>query len=331
CPAPMTRVSLAEYYRHWSPRMTLCGGIPSTILLPETSDAEFESYMDELFRAVAPGTRIVVGIADNVPPDAIFSRLQRIGERVAREGALPLKTGASSPAGVSPAKSRPHDQTGAALPDDIFTEVRNDVLKGRHVVIKNHVTALLDRGVRATDILDNGLIEAMTVIGRRMATGEAFIPEVLLAARAMTAAVSVLEVALAASGHKQDGRVVIGTVSGDFHDIGKNLVSTILKGVGFEVIDLGVNVQREKFCDAVTEHQPNVLCLSALLTTTMMEMPEVLKMLEGQGLRSRCKVMVGGAPVSEHFAQQIGADAYAPNAIEAVNAIRRLIAVPSVA
>src|SRR5208282_4185152 len=109
------------------------------------------------------------------------------------------------------------------------------------------------------------------------------------------------------------------------------LVTTILKGVGFEVIDLGVNVQRERFCEAVTEYQPNVLCLSALLTTTMMEMPEVIKMLNAQGLRSRCKVMVGGAPVSEHFAQQIGADAYAPNAIEAVNAIRRLIAVPSVA
>jgi len=216
------------------------------------------------------------------------------------------------------------------LPDDIFTDVRNDVLKGKHIVIKDHVTALLDRGVPATDILDNGLIEAMTVIGRRMATGDAFIPEVLLAARAMTAAVSVLERALAASGHKQDGRIVIGTVSGDFHDIGKNLVTTILKGVGFEVIDLGVNVQRERFCEAVTEYQPNVLCLSALLTTTMMEMPQVLQMLDKQGLRSRCKVMVGGAPVSQHFADQIGADAYAPNAVEAVNTIRQLMAAPSV-
>jgi methylmalonyl-CoA mutase cobalamin-binding domain/chain len=330
CPAPMTRVPLAEYYRRWSPRLTLFGGIPSTIVLPETSDAEFESYMDELFRTVAPGTRMLVGIADNVPPDAIFSRVQRIGERVAREGALPLKARAFSPAAASPAKSQPDDQAGAALPDDIFTEVRNDVLKGKHLVIKDHITALLDRGVPANEILDNGLIAAMTVVGSRMATGEAFIPEVLLAARAMTAAVAVLEVRLAASGHKQDGKIVIGTVSGDFHDIGKNLVTTILKGVGFEVIDLGVNVKRERFCEAVSEYRPDVLGLSALLTTTMMEMPAVLKMLDEQGLRSRCKVMVGGAPVSQHFAEQIGADAYAPNAVAAVNAIGRLMAAPSV-
>ncbi len=208
----------------------------------------------------------------------------------------------------------------------MFTAVRDDVLKGRHLAIKEHVTALLDRGVPANDILDHGLIEAMTLVGSRMATGEAFIPEVLLAARAMTAAVAVLETRLAASGHKQDGKIVIGTVSGDFHDIGKNLVTTILKGVGFEVIDLGVNVKREKFCEAVSEHRPDVLGLSALLTTTMMEMPAVLKMLDEQGLRSACKVMVGGAPVNQHFAEQIGADAYAPNAVAAVNAIRRLIA-----
>jgi methylmalonyl-CoA mutase cobalamin-binding domain/chain len=329
CPAPMTRVPLAEYYRRWSPHLTLFGGIPSTIVLPETSDAEFESYMDELFRAVAPGKRMLVGIADMVPPDAIFSRLQRIHERIEREGALPLKVFAAGAAGASPAKPRADDQAAAALPDDIFTELCEDVLKGRHLVIKDHVNALLERGVPADEILDNGLIAAMAIIGRRMATGEAFIPEVLLAARAMTAAVSVLEARLAASGHKQRGKVVIGTVSGDFHDIGKNLVTMVLKGVGFEVIDLGVNVSHEKFCEAVVEHKPNVLCLSALLTTTMMEMPRVLKMLEDQGLRSRCKVVVGGAPVTEHFAKQIGADAYAPNAVDAVNTIRRFPTAPA--
>jgi corrinoid protein of di/trimethylamine methyltransferase len=326
CPAPMTKLSLAEYYRRWSPRLTLWGGIPSTIVLPETSDADFESYMDELFRAVSPGTRMLVGIADMVPRDAIFSRLQRIGERVAREGALPLKAGSFNPVSVAAAASQAQERAGAALPEDIFTEVREDVMKGRHVAIKEHVSALLERGVSAPEILDKGLIAAMAVVGQRMATGEAFIPLVLLAARAMTAAVSVLERQLAATGHKQDGRIVIGTVQGDVHDIGKNLVTTMLKGVGFEVVDLGVNVPREKFCEAVTEHQPNVLCLSALLTTTMMEMPEVLKALDDKGLRSRCKVIVGGAPVSEHFAKQIGADAYAPNAVEAVNTIRHLMA-----
>lgn len=331
CPAPMTRVPLAEYYRRWSPHLTLFGGIPSTIVLPETSDAEFESYMDELFRAVAPGKRMLVGIADMVPPDAIFSRLQRIHERIEREGALPLKVFAVRAAAAPPAKPRADDGARGALPDDIFTGLREDVLKGRHLVIKDHVTAMLERGVSADDILDNGLIAAMAVIGQRMATGEAFIPEVLLAARAMTAAVSVLEARLAASGHKQSGKIVIGTVNGDFHDIGKNLVTMVLKGVGFEVIDLGVNVSHEKFCAAVMEHEPNVLCLSALLTTTMMEMPRVLKMLEDKGLRPRCKVVVGGAPVTEPFARQIGADAYAPNAVDAVNTIRRFVVAPAAA
>jgi methylmalonyl-CoA mutase cobalamin-binding domain/chain len=326
CPAPMTRVSLAEYYRRWSGHLTLCGGIPSTIALPETSDSEFEAYMDELFRVVAPGKRIVLGMSDNVPPDAIFSRLQRLHDRVQREGALPLKVYDLGPAAVTPAKPQQDKPVAAALPDDIYTELRNDVLEGRQNVIKDHVTALLERGLSATEILDSGLIAAMSDIGRRMTTGDAFIPEVLLAARAMTAAVSVLEAQLAATGHKQDGKIVIGTVNGDFHDIGKNLVATILKGVGFEVIDLGVNVSQAKFCDAVIEHKPNVLCLSALLTTTMMEMPQVLKALEERQIRRTCRVMVGGAPVTGSFAEQIGADAYAPNAVEAANTIRKFMA-----
>jgi 5-methyltetrahydrofolate--homocysteine methyltransferase len=269
---------------------------------------------------------MVVGIADMVPRDAIFSRVQRIGERIAREGKLPLKAGSFNPVDVAPAKAPPEAQAEAELPDDMFAELRDDLMKGRHVVIKDRVTALLERGVPAGDILDNGLIAAMTVVGNRMATGEVFIPQVLLAARAMTAAVAVLERKLAESGHNQDGKVVIGTVNGDVHDIGKNLVTTLLKGVGFDVIDLVVNVSGEKFCEAVTEHRPYVLCLSALLTTTMMEMPQVIKMLDERGLRSRCKVMVGGAPVSEHFAERIGADAYAANAVEAVKTARRLVA-----
>ena len=326
CPAPMTRVSLAEYYQHWSPKLTLFGGIPSIIALPETSDSEFEAYMDELFRAVAPGKRIVLGMADNVPPDAIFSRLQRLHDRVQNEGKLPLKVFDTAPAGASHAKPQPAEQAPAELANDVYSELREDVFKGRHLVIKDHVNALLERGLSPPDILDNGLIAAMGVVGRRMASGEAFIPEVLLAARAMTAAVTVLEARLAATGHKQNGKIVIGTVNGDFHDIGKNLVTTILKGVGFEVIDLGVNVSGEKCCEAVIEHKPDILCLSALLTTTMMEMPRILTALEERQIRRQCKVLVGGAPVTEPFAKQIGADGYAANAVEAVNTVRRFMA-----
>jgi methylmalonyl-CoA mutase cobalamin-binding domain/chain len=325
CPAPMTRVTFAEYYRRWSPRLTLYGGIPSTVVLPETSEADFEAYLDGFFRAVAPGNRLVVGVADEVPPKAIFARLQRIGERIAREGALPLKAGAARTLEAAPATraaAAPADREA----DDAYAQVRQDVFKGRHVDIKAHVQGLLDGGVRAADILEHGLIAAISVVGNRMASGDAFIPEVLLAARAMTAAVKLLEPHLAASGEQQRGRVLVGTVHGDMHDIGKNLVVTMLRGVGFEVRDLGVSVSRDRFCEEVAAFAPDVLGLSALLTTTMVEMGEIIKALDAKGLRSRCRVIVGGAPVSEQFAAKIGADGYGANAVEAVRLAKQLVA-----
>jgi len=330
CPAPMTRITLAEYYRRWSGHLTLCGGIPSTIVLPETSEADFEAYLDELFKAVAPGQRMVVGIADQVPPNAVFSRLQRIGERIEREGRLPLAARVSRPV-AAPAASAPVGpaaSTTATVPegDDVLAQVRLDVTKGKHLDIRAHVQAVLDRGVKAEVILGQGLIAAISAVGKRMASGEAFIPEVLLAARAMTAAVAVLEPHLAAGGEANRGRVLIGTVKGDMHDIGKNLVVTMLRGVGFEVRDLGVDVSREKFCQAVAEFNPDVLGLSALLTTTMMEMGEVIRCLDERKLRGHCKVMVGGAPLSADFARKIGADGFAPDAAESVAVVKGLVA-----
>jgi methanogenic corrinoid protein MtbC1 len=327
-PAPMTRVTIGEYYRRWSPHLTLFGGIPSTILLPGTPEADFEAYVDTFFGEVAPGTRLVVGIADEVPPEAVFSRLQRLGERIEREGRLPLAAGAARPVSATPAAAtRPAPRpAGAGHDDATFALVRQDVFGGKHVAIKAHVQALLDGGVPAAAILEHGLIAAITVVGERMARGEAFIPEVLLAARAMTVAMGMLEPHLAAGGERLRGRVLIGTVAGDMHDIGKNLVATMLKGVGFEIRDLGVNVPRERFCDEVAAYRPDLLALSALLTTTMMEMKGVIGALEARALRGRCKVVVGGAPVSAQFAAQIGADGYAPNAVEAVHLAKRLLA-----
>jgi 5-methyltetrahydrofolate--homocysteine methyltransferase len=142
----------------------------------------------------------------------------------------------------------------------------------------------------------------------------------------MSAAIGVLEPHLAAGGEQRRGRIVIGTVTGDLHDIGKNLVVTMMRGVGFEVFDLGVNVPREAFCDAVAERRPDFLGLSALLTTTMMEMREVIRALDARGLRASCKVIVGGAPVSEAFARQIGADGFAPDAVAAVALANRFMA-----
>jgi 5-methyltetrahydrofolate--homocysteine methyltransferase len=293
--------------------------------MPGTSDADFEAYLDELFRAVAPGDRIVIGVADEVPPSAVFSRLQRIGERIEKEGRLPLQAGAFRPAPVAAAPAAvAAGAASTAASGDEYDLVRQDVFKGKHRDIVKHVQELLERGVAPGDILERGLISAISVVGERMASGAAFIPEVLLAARAMAAAVDVLAPRLAQTGEQQRGRVLIGTVSGDMHDVGKNLVVTMLRGVGFEVRDLGINVPREKFFAEIAEFQPDVLGLSSLLTTTMSEMRAIVAGVKERGLGAQCKVIVGGAPVSAQFAAQIGADGYAPNSVEAVRLVKRL-------
>jgi 5-methyltetrahydrofolate--homocysteine methyltransferase len=165
----------------------------------------------------------------------------------------------------------------------------------------------------------------MEQIGERFKTGEVFIPEVLLAGRAMNEALAVLEPHLAAGGKGKKGKVLIGTVLGDLHDIGKNMVTIMLRGVGFEIRDLGVNVTPQEFVRQVEAYQPQILALSALLTTTMPEMKKVIEALKEKGLREKIKVIVGGAPVNQKFAQDIGADGYGRDAGEAVALARRLL------
>ena len=192
CPAPMTKVTLAEYYRHWRGHLTLFGGIPSTVVMPGTSEADFEAYMDELFRAVAPGQRIVIGVADEVPPSAVFSRLQRIGERIEKEGRLPLQAGAfrPAPAAAAPAPPGPPPRPQRRPPATRTsrsgrTSSRASISTSRRTSRRCSIAAC-----RPADILEHGLIAAITVVGDRMAAGDAFIPEVLLAARAMAASPS---------------------------------------------------------------------------------------------------------------------------------------------
>ena len=188
------------------------------------------------------------------------------------------------------------------------------------------LSELLERGVPASDILEHGLIAAITVVGDRMAAGDAFIPEVLLAARAMTVAVGVLGPHLAASGEAQRGKVLIGTVTGDMHDIGKNLVAVMLEGGGFEVTDLGVDVPPDRFVAAVERTGARIVGLSALLTTTLPAMKETLEAIRAASLHPDVKILVGGAPVTAAYARAIGADGYAETAAAAVEEARRLIA-----
>ena len=178
----------------------------------------------------------------------------------------------------------------------------------------------------ASEILERGLIAGMNVVGTRFRSCEMFLPEVLTAARAMKAGVALLEPEFAAAGIKPAGKVVIGTAKGDIHDIGKNLVGIMLRGAGFEVIDLGVGVPAQKFVEAVTTHEPDIVGMSALLTTTMMQMKAAIVALTEAGVRAQVKVLIGGAPVSRSFAEEIGADAYGRNAMDAVEKARELMA-----
>lgn len=325
-PYPMTKVKVEEYYQRWSDRLTIFGCIPESLLLEETAtDEDLEAYLDHLFKAVAPGKRLILGIADSTPPKAVFERLIRIGERVEKEGRLPLEAGAGPLISESQLTSAAVRVTPQLIEDETFKLIQDDVLDGNHTEIKAHAQELLDRGFDAQDILQRGMISAMEVIGDRFRIGDVFIPEVLLSARAMNEAFLVLEPYLASEKEKVIGKVLVGTVHGDMHDIGKNMVVTMLRGVGFKIQDMGVNVPTQRIVEQVSEWHPDILGLSALLTTTMPEMKKVIDLLKARGLRRSVKVMVGGAPVNEKFAKDIGADGYAPDAGEAVSLARELI------
>lgn len=183
----------------------------------------------------------------------------------------------------------------------------------------------LSEGVAPGDILNQGLVAGMNVVGEKFKNNEFYVPEVLIAARAMKNAMEVLRPVLAETGVEPVARVAIGTVRGDLHDIGKNLVAMMLEGAGFEIIDLGVDVKPEQFVEAVQSKNAEVVALSALLTTTMPAMKDTISALESAGLRSNVAVMIGGAPVTQSYADEIGADGYAPDAASAVDKAKELV------
>jgi corrinoid protein of di/trimethylamine methyltransferase len=198
-------------------------------------------------------------------------------------------------------------------------------LTGKLNVAKEVTNEAIAENIDPHLIINNYMSRAMEDIGKRFEEGKAFVPELLMAARAMKGALDLLKPQMKGAASHSLGKVVIGTVKGDLHDIGKNLVASMLEGCGFEVINLGTDISSEKFINALKENQAQILCLSALLTTTMNYMQEVIKALEENGLRSQVKVMVGGAPVSESFARQIGADGYSDNANAAVTLAKSLL------
>ena len=208
----------------------------------------------------------------------------------------------------------------------MIDKVKQAVLLGDRDAAAELTESALESGLTPTELLDQALIPAMDIVGSEYESGIRYIPEMLVSAEAMKASMTILRPLLSESGLAPKGRVAIGTVEGDLHDIGKNLVTTMLEGAGFEVIDLGVEVRADRFVEAVKEFEPDIVALSALLTTTMVFMPKVIDRLTEAGLRSRVKIIVGGAPVTEAYANQIGADGYAEDAAAAVTVVKQLMA-----
>ena len=201
------------------------------------------------------------------------------------------------------------------------------IIKGKKNPAVELTQQAIDEGVNPQAIISDGLIAGMAVVGEKFKNNEFYVPEVLIAARAMTASMAILQPQLTKAGIKPVGTVVIGTVKGDLHDIGKNLVAMMLKGNGFQVVDLGVDVSPEKFIDAAHESKAELIALSALLTTTMPAMQQTIAALEASGARSNFKVMIGGAPVTQKYSDEIGADGYSPDAASAVDLAKSLIGI----
>lgn len=208
----------------------------------------------------------------------------------------------------------------------ILSELVVSVTRGKVKDVDRLCREALDSGINAYDILDHGLLLAMQGVADRWKLGQVFIPEVLIAARALNVGLAVLEPYLVSDTKKAKGKVIIGTVKDDLHDIGKNIVALMLKSHGFECIDLGVDVSAEKFVDAVKNSDANVICMSALLTTSMVHFKDVIEAFKAAGLRDRVLICVGGAPVTEMFAQQIGADIFESDAVVFAEHLERRLA-----
>ena len=209
---------------------------------------------------------------------------------------------------------------------EILSTLSTEIQNGNDAAVRESTRAAIDAGIAPAEILDQALLPAMAVVGDRFRVHEIFLPDVLLAARAMHAAMALLKPLLVRDDVPPSGRVVVGTVVGDVHDIGKNLVATLLQGAGFEVIDLGTDVSPDRFVDAAVDAGAPVIGMSALLTTTMIGMRDVVDLVRARGLADTVATIVGGAPVTAEFAREIGADAWAADAPSAVDRIRTLIA-----
>ncbi|MHB8908223.1 MAG: cobalamin-dependent protein [Syntrophales bacterium] len=328
-PIQPNAMDIVEVKRRWGKKLCLIGNInlDSTLTLGTPDDVRAEVY--ERIRTIAPGGGYMVSssnsITDYVPPENMKALLDATYEY----GRYPIQLEEGGVRGkfwTSTTKVRKTEttkiETGLDVNAYMDAFLANDLPKAIAAM-----QADIDRGIPAGDVVSKGLIPAITMIGEQFQNGQVYIPEMMISARAMSATLDHFKEQLIGKGAaKKLGTVVIGTVQGDLHDIGKNLVAMILKGQGFEVVDLGVSVGTAKFVQAAKEKEPEIVAMSALLTTTMIEMKQTIEALKAAGLRDKVKVIVGGAPVTPAFAAQIGADGNAYDAPGAAKLCKELLA-----
>ncbi|RJR22746.1 MAG: hypothetical protein C4582_06165 [Desulfobacteraceae bacterium] len=326
-PIQPNAMDIEEVKRRWGKRMCLIGNInlDSTLTLGKPEDVRAEVY--ERIRTIAPGGGYMVASSNSVTDYVPLENMKAMFEATFEFGRYPidLKEGA--------VKGNIWRYQGKSLKPASAVKSDLDIAAYAKALLSNKVQQLVDlcskdleAGVAIIDIVKTAMIPAMTDVGKKFQKGEIYIPEMLIAAKTMSGALDHFKAHLTGKSSEKAGTVVIGTVRGDLHDIGKNLVSMMLKGQGFEVTDLGVSVSPEAFVKAVKDKKPDIVAMSALLTTTMLEMKNTIKAMKETGVRENVKVVIGGAPVTEKYAQEIGADGYAYDAPGAAEKCKELLA-----
>ncbi len=328
-PIQPNAMNIVEVKRRWGSKLCLIGNLnlDSTLTLGTPEDVRAEVY--ERIRTIAPGGGYMVSSSNSITDYVPLENMKAMLDATYEFGKYPIRLEEGGVKGrfwTSRTKLRAAEpaqaETGLDVEGYAGALIDNDISGGIA-----RMQADIDRGISAPDVVAKGLVPAITIVGEKFQNGQIYIPEMMISARAMSLILDRFKEKLAGKDEaKALGKVVIGTVQGDLHDIGKNLVAMILKGQGFEVEDLGVSVGTERFIQAVREKQPDILAMSALLTTTMIEMKNTIDALKTEGLRDRVKVIVGGAPVTPTFAEQIGADGNSYDAPGAAKLCKELLA-----
>ena len=308
--------------------MILMGGIGAAIDTPDSTEAEIRDYVSRALNEYCPGGHFIPSITYGLA-GTIFPHVDPIiNDEINKYNAaahMPVRTTVVARRASRVAAAAPAVQPATA--EDSVSAVKAALIKGQKKKAVGFVQQALDEGIKAETILTDGLIAGMNQLGEDFSAGKAFVPEMLMAAKCMSEAMTILKPLLAEQAAKATGKAVMGTVKGDLHDIGKNIVKIMFEGSGIEVIDLGVDASAEDFVKTAKEQQCNIIACSSLLTTSMNEMARVVELAKAEGIREQVTIMVGGAPITQEFCDRIGADAYTADAASCARTAAELLKV----